>query len=156
MAYPTDYKSAAIAADLASTLAVRISTLATPLAIVQSFSSDLFPSLTVGTGVAGTAGCFIHVRSVVWPLATDVLGNAAAMFTPHTIQLCFEAEAAAQASWINPVAVREAFIQECLSRGCRLELYHSNNGTAPTFATITGTPDAVIEPDLQYPMTSDM
>lgn len=151
------YKAQALALDIQSTMTVRLSGLATPLAVSAGFDpADGNPLLTIGTNVAGSAGGIMKLRPVAWPLALDALGNAAILYTPHVAQIVMEAEAAVQASWINSLFVRYSIVTEATSRGLRVECYKSANGVAPTVAAITGTPDATIEPNLQYPLVSSM
>lgn len=155
MAY-VNHKSLSLANNLASKLAQRLAPSALgSLGVTQGFDSSGYPTITVGLNVAGDAGCVIRIMPQSWPLATDVFGNAANVYTPDVLQVAWEAEAAAQASWINSVAVRAAILFEAALMGTQVQQFHSSNGTAPSTSAMTGTPDSVFDPNLQYPMVGN-
>jgi len=97
------------------------------------------PAFLPGTGVAKTDGCLIKVRPQVWPLAKDILGNAATIFSPTIIQIGIEANAEAgdaDEDDVNTLAFLLLLIGECVSRGTRVEIYQSATGTAPVVGTL--------------------
>jgi len=127
-------KARAIAAEIASSLKFR-----TTLAIAESFDSDGYPLVQVGTGDAGDPGGLIKVMPQDWSLAKDILGNTATIYTPHVAKIVFEAnaeEGGADEDDVNTWAVLLPIIGEVVMRGTRVELYLSDNASAPDAAEI--------------------
>lgn len=126
-------KARAIAKQLAAELRLRQSA----LAVTESFDTDGSPVITVGTNVAGAAGGLIKVTNQEWSLAKDILGNTANHFTPHVIQVGFEANPAGGAGAdINTLAQLSLILACCFSRGTRVEVYASANGDSPDLADL--------------------
>ena len=148
----TTAKALAIANDLASELKQR----QTALAVAQSFDTDGNPLIQVGAGTAGSKGGLIKVKPIDMPWAKDILGNAAEVYTPHVIQLGLEANPAGGAGAdVNDRGTSLLLYAILATRGTRVEVYESANGTAPTSATLVsanlkGSYDASV----QFPMIS--
>lgn len=147
----TSAKALSLANDLADELKKR-----TTLTVAQSFDTDGSPLIQVGTGSIGAAGGLLKVRPQDWPLAKDVLGLSANIYTPHVIQLVTEANASAGAGAdINTPAQLMVLMAPALLRGCRFEWYNSANGNAPDATDITsGNLKASFE-SLYHPLTSN-
>jgi hypothetical protein len=159
MAYPISAKAIAIAHNLASNLTQRFSTDASlsgsANGVVEGFDSNGNPTIKAGSGTATQANFFIRVEPQAWG-GTDVLGNASNIFTPTVIQIAWEAVSGAGA---NPLSVQEkiSLLGESLPTGCRVEVWESATGIAPTVTTL-GTPSnrqAVFE-SLQYPLVGNV
>lgn len=127
------------------------------LAITSGQANDNNPTLSIGTGVAGTPNAFIKVKPATWPLAQDVLGNAARIYTPHLIQVVLEGNPTAGAGAdVNGWDLLLPLLGEVLGKGTKVEMYNTANGTAPTEAgAITGNLKASWD-DLYNPLTSSM
>lgn len=144
------YKSIVLAAELANELVKRCA----PLAVTTGVDSSGNSTITVGTNVAGTAGCFLRIMPVVYPNSFNVIGTASTIYTPDVLQLVTEANNAAGAGAdINTVAQLIAFLAPSLRKGTTFEWYLSANGTAPSVSAITGTPSATFD-DLYWPLIS--
>lgn len=142
-------KALALRADIADELRKR-----TSLAVVEGFDTSGYPTIAVGAGSAGGRNAFIRVKEVDWALAKDALGLPSTIVSPHVIQLATEANFAGTTDNVADVLTTQdelTFVGVIIKRGCMTEWYKSANGTAPTVATITGTP-ATMEPDLYYPL----
>lgn len=148
-------KAQALADEMISELAQRQSA----LAVTKSYDTDGSPLIRVGTGVIGAKGGLIKVTNIDWPLAKDVLGLTAEIFTPSVIKLNVEANYAGatdNVADINDWATQLLLMGICLARGARVEVYQSANGTAPNATDINDITKrvAVYEPSAQYPMIS--
>jgi hypothetical protein len=149
----TDYKSQAIAHDLASRLGERG---LTSLGIVESFDTDGNPLINIGAGSAGGANAVIKCLPVVWPLAQDVLGLSANMYSPHTLQLVTEADPTA-GSGADPLSPNQLMmiLGQVQQMGTIVEWYQTAAGTPPTAAGITsGNLQSTFYPDQRYPLIS--
>lgn len=153
-------KSIALQQTIADELALR-----TGLVAVQGFDSTSGqPTIVLaaaGVLVATHRGCFIEISPVSWPLATDALGNAAIQYTPHRIQVVFEAISGAGQdpngiSGVDGVNDKLAILGCLTLRGTRVEWFESATGTAPSKAALIAA-DLVetFEPQPYYPMVSD-
>lgn len=118
-------KAIALAHDLAADLKLRQA-----LAVTEAFTSDGVPTIVVGTGSAGDPGCRIQVAPQDWPLAKDILGSTANIYSPTVIKLGVEANAEAGGADdddINTWAQILPILGACIQRGARLEVYTSAN-----------------------------
>jgi len=124
------------------------------LAVTFSFDTDGNPLVKVGTGSIGAAGALFKIRPIVWPLATDVLGNPAISFGPHVIQIVSEANSLLVAvADINTPAQVLALLASASQRGMKIDWYNSANGNAPDASDIiAGNLVGSWESSLQYPM----
>ena len=107
--------------------------------IAQTKGQDslLNPQLVVGTGSVGAAGCYLRVIPQPWT-ATNVLGLASQVFSPHVIQVVFEANnAAGAAADINTLANFSTILAVLARKMTALEVYEEPNGSAPGEADIT-------------------
>ena len=108
----------------------------TTLAQTKGQDSLLNPQLVVGTGIAGAAGCYIRVISQPWT-ALNVLGLASQVFSPHVIQVVFEANnTAGAAADINTLANFSTILAVLARKMTALEVYQEVNGAAPGEADI--------------------
>lgn len=106
------------------------------LAQTKGQDSALNPQLVVGTGVAGAAGCYIRCIAQPWT-AKNVLGMAADVFSPHVLQVVFEANPAGGAGAdINTLATVSVVLTTLGRKGTALEVYQETNGAAPGEADI--------------------
>ena len=154
------FKSVVLRDQLAAALLVRCS-----LGQVKAFDAALVhpgaPILRLGTlGVPATTEqcCTIRVISVpaVAP-ATDILGLAQDVWTPHIVQMSYEVSAAqANASYLT-TANWTIIVGEMLKLGCRVEIWERTNGTAPLEANMdspytNSTLKLVFDPDMYQPL----
>lgn len=149
----TTKKALAMADELVSELLQRQSALAVSL----SYDTDSNPLVRVGAGSIGAKGALIKVMPISWPLAKDVLGLTAEVFTPHVVRLNVEANPAGGAGAdINTWTEQLLLVAACVAKGCRTEVYVSTNGTAPNATDINDSAKLVasFEPSAQYPMIS--
>ncbi len=162
MAYPTSSKAQGIAHDLADKLRQRGSagSLATAyggaIPVVEGFDANGNPTISIGTLTAGSEGAFIHVEAQPWPLGTDALGLAAAVYSPTVIQVAIEA---ISALGVLPVtlALLTTILGEAAERHCRLELWTETSGTAPSITTFnTASKQQAAFEDFQYPMVGNV
>lgn len=151
----TDYKSQAIAHDLADRLKERG---LGSLGIVESFDTDGNPLITLGAGVALGANAVLKVRPVDWPLAQDILGLAANVYNPHVIQLVTEADyQGATDNVLDPLSPDQLLkiLASAEKMGCILEWYQSATSVAPTAAAIIPSNlKSTFHPDQRYPLIS--
>lgn len=127
-------KARALAAELASELKLRLPS----LAISEDNDSDSLPLIKIGDGTAGSKSALIKVAPQDWPLAKDILGLTANVFTPHTIKLVVEGNKTSGAgadvlTWAERLPILGAIV----ARGCRVEVYETANGNAPDATDIT-------------------
>lgn len=153
----TSYKAQAIAHELAAKLKER---LPSTQIVTEGFSStDNNPTILIndGTPAAGEANFVLKVIPVSWPLAQDILGNAALQYTPHIVQLCTEADPTAGAG-ADPTTRAQLLpvLGQALAMGCQLDWYETTNGTVPTVALLESgaTFRATYYPDVRYPLIS--
>lgn len=162
MGYPISAKAVEMAHNLADNLKQRGSAgpLATtyggPIPVTEAFDSAGLPTISIGTLTAGDEGAFIQVGPASWPLGTDVLGNAAAVYTPTVIRIAIEAISGAG---VLPVtqALLQVLLSEAANTGARVELWNSATGTAPsdtTFNTASNLVNAF--ENFQYPLVADL
>lgn len=152
----TSYKAQAIANELADKLKSRG---LSSLGVVQSFDTDSNPLITIGTGVAGTANAVIKVMPQDWPLAQDVLGNAANAFSPHQIKLATEADYAGTTDNVadaDSKAILGPLLTQIIEMGTQWKWYESASGTAPTAATLNSESNlkSANDPDHYRPLLS--
>ena len=162
MGYPVSAKAQEIAHNLASNLLQRFSAgaLATlyggPIPVTEAFDANGLPTISVGTLTTTSIGAFIQVGPVVWPLGTDILGNPAAIYTPTTIRVAIEASPAGPLQTTD-AAILQALQSETAQTGCRIELWTSPSGTAPSDTTFNTASNFVGAFDsFQYPLVSTM
>ena len=125
---PATQKAVALLDAIAEELSKRLSSI-TPQTKGQD--SLLNPQLVVGAGTAGAAGCYLRVIPQPWT-ANNVLGVASQVFSPHVIQVVFEANNAAGAGAdVNTLATLSTIIAVCARKGAALEVFEEPNGAAP-------------------------
>jgi hypothetical protein len=140
-------KSLALRDELASELAVRISSIAQ----AKSFGSAGEARLALGAGTSDSDSVNVQIGTVD-SIMKDVLGLSQNVFTPHVAKVGIEA-AATGATW----ATRLAVIACLVAKGVRVELYERTHGTGPAFADLTaGNLKAVFEIHPQYPLMSSI
>ncbi len=146
-------KAHAIAADIASELTLRLPA----LVITEAVDSDLLPLVKVGDGSAGSASAVIKVIPQDWPLAKDILGLTATIFTPHKIQVVLEANPAGGAgadhlTW----AQRLPILGVVLGKGTCVEIYEGAAGATIEAGDITsGNLKATFDGSLVHGMLSN-
>jgi hypothetical protein len=146
LSYPKSSKASAISANLASNILQRGSAgpvataFGAALPVVESFGAAGDPLISIGTLTTGAVGALIRTIAQPWPLSTDILGNAANVFTPTVVQIALEAEPAGGfsvlATQIARFPVLLAILGEALSTGARVELWASASGSTITETTL--------------------
>lgn len=157
MAYTVPQKALELAHEIADKLKLRVGALqgVAGLAVAEGFDTDGLPTISVGTGTAGQKNVFIKVNLQSWPLAKDILGNAANIYVPLVTQVVTEAPpSGAGAGVIVDLPTLMACVGEVMLKGTRVEWYQSANGVAPTAAAITGAPKSAFQPDIYNALTS--
>lgn len=142
----------ASAAELAEELGMRLPA----LAISQTFDTDGSPLIQIGAGTAGSAGGIVKISPISWPNATDILGLAQQIYTPHVIKVGLEANYAATTDNVADVNTLDTIMKILGSvalRGSQVQVYQSANGTAPSATTLADATKLVstFVPNLQYP-----
>lgn len=152
MAYTNPSKAIALAHEMADKLKIRFSS----LTVTEAFDTDGAPYITINdaTAAAGEQNMLVKVSPETWPLALDVLGNAANIYSPSKVQIVTELSATAGQTLLSGANIL-ALLGECLSRGAKVEWYMSTNGAAPGLADITASKlKGTFYPDLYNPLTS--
>lgn len=154
MAYTNPQKALEMAHEIADKLKLRFST----KTVTEGFDTDGLPTITVNDGSPATTemNIFVKVNLQSWPLAKDILGNAANIYAPLTVQLVTEAPAAGSGAGVY-LTVQNVLdiVGELILRGSRVEWYQSANGVVPVAASITaGNLKGSFQPDLYNPLTS--
>lgn len=145
----TTAKALALAAELGDELHKRLPA----LTYTTSTDTDGSPLIKFGAATAGAAGFLIKVRPVDWPLAQNVLGTAATIYTPHTCQIVTEANPSAGAGAdINTPAITLAMLAATTKRGTKVEWYNSANGNSVDPSDITSGNLVATWDDLYFPM----
>lgn len=103
--------------------------------IVQSFDTNGNPVISLSadaTPAAGEKVVIVRVSPISWT-ATDILGNASQVFTPHQIEICTETnnQAGAVNDILTPVELLPV-IAECVRRGMIVKWYQTVNTTIPS------------------------
>lgn len=141
------YKSVALRDELASNLAVRLSSLAR----TKGFDSNQFPTLQVGTGAIGSQSAFIRIKPLD-SINVDVLGLAQNVFTPHIVQLVLEMSSVTDVQLLT-MQTLGILMPALAAIGARLEVYMSANGNAADVADITaGNLKSTFDLQVQYPL----
>lgn len=153
----TTQKALSLALTLQSKLLARLGSVVHDV----SFDSDQNPLILIddGTPAAGESAAVIKIQPEPWPLARDVLGNAAIQYTPHVVKLCTEKDPTGGAGAdIMALQTKLSILAECLALGCKTEWYRTTNGTVPSASALAtlddSAPEAAVYPDLYNPMTS--
>jgi hypothetical protein len=158
MSYTTPQKALELAHEIADKLKIRVGALqgVAGLAVTEGFDTDGLPTISVGPGTAGSKNVFIKVNLQAWPLAKDILGNSANIYTPLTVQFVTEAPPAGSgAGVIVDLPTLLACLGDCVMKGSRTEWYQSANGVAPVAASITaGNLKAAFQPDIYNILTN--
>lgn len=147
----TNYKSLALAGELVSELKIRFP----GKVVTQSFDSDGNPTITVNDGspAAGEQNFFVKLMPISWPLAKDVFGNAANIYVPDVIQLATEETAASATVTLITAANMLQMLGALITKGCQVQWYTSDNGTAPTAATLVAANlKGTFDPDMYQPL----
>lgn len=145
------FKAQPIAHKLADILKARGYTL------TESFDTDGYPLVSVGPGTNGGKNAIFKVLPTGWPLQTDVLGNTANSYGPHSVLIATEADSAgtgiaAASGW---QFLADMLFQGMLT-GCHIDIYQSANGTAPTASTFSTASNlkASFDPDIYHALIS--
>jgi hypothetical protein len=164
MGYPISAKAIEIAHNLANNLLQRGSAgpLATlnggPIPVTELFDTNGLPCIEVGALPLASAAvaAFIQVAPYSWPLGQDVLGNAAAVYTPTVIRVAVEAPPTGVMQGAD-IAILQAILGEADTTGCRVELWNSASGTAPSDTTFNTASNLVsVFENFQYPLVADV
>lgn len=119
----TSYKAGAIAHELADRMKVRA--LGVASAVVESVdASDSNPLITIGTLGTGNRCALVKVKPVDWSLAQDILGLSQPVYTPHVIQVLWEAAAGGGLTSSDKMDL----IGQLTAMGTIVELYETNSG----------------------------
>jgi len=147
----TTKKALAMAQRLTLELGIRQSA----LAAVQSVDTDENPLVRLGAVAAGDPGALFKVMPITWT-AKDILGNASTVFTPHVVQVCFEAPTAGAGADVDPNTWAEKLLilGVAVNLGARVEVFERASGTAPVSTDlITANLKATFEASAQYGMS---
>lgn len=149
------YKATPVLREIRDELTKRLPT----LAVTDGFdSADNYPYFSLGSGVAGTANVIVKLSAVTWPLAKDIFGNVANVYTPLKAQIITEANPAGGAG-ADPdtSAVILATLGTVLARGSRTEWWQSASGVAPALTTLNTASNLKASYDsLYFPLTGSM
>jgi hypothetical protein len=120
---------------LVDALKVRLSS----LVLTESFdatSGD--PTILIGAAAPNAQGCFIRIKAEA-SIQKDILGLAQNVWTPHVIQVAWEANAGGTAPdpAFNTMATILAVYAEVLGKGAKTEIYLEDDGTAPSITTFS-------------------
>lgn len=150
----TTKKAQVFAADLAQELALRLPA----LTLTESLDTDGNPLVQLGAAASASPGFLLKVMPLDWPLAKDILGLTAQIFTPHKIQVLVEANFAGttdNVADVNTWAVLLPVLGAVILKGTRVEMYQRANGTAITSADFTsGNLKSTFDGSLVYGMLS--
>ncbi|CAB4127220.1 hypothetical protein UFOVP75_88 [uncultured Caudovirales phage] len=127
-------KANAISHAIADALKQRLAS--TGIAIAEGADSSGNPTIQLGAGTAGAAGGLIRIVPQEWALAKDVLGLTANIYTPHSAQICFEANVTSgSGADVNTIALQSLVFMEVALHGTRVDVFQTANGTAPVLAS---------------------
>jgi hypothetical protein len=105
---------------------------------VLSFDSNGNPTIELDNGSPATTqdNVFIRVEPRDWTLSKDVLGLAANVYTPSTIQLAVEGPPSGLGlgRYVS-IAHLFAIITSIAERGALFQYWEETNGTVPTVTT---------------------
>ena len=76
----------------------------------------------------------VRIRPIPWT-ATDILGLASQVYTPHVIDICTETNGAGDPNILTTVELLPV-IGECVKRGTLVNWYQSANGVVPAIGQI--------------------
>lgn len=151
MASGSDYKSIVIAKEFANKVGRT-----TALAVTQSQDSDTWPTVLIGTGVAGTQNFFVKFNTQVPTQLKDSLGLQQTALGPHVAQVVLEEDASTATESLLSAMNNALFFSQVASFVNRIELYLTANGTAPTAGGITGQPVAIFTTADNWSVIGDM
>lgn len=144
--------AAALRDELLSKLKVRLPALAKVASFSAVAGQEGSPVLLVGPGTAGSDSALIRFTQLP-TLQKDVLGLPQNVFTPHRVQVVFEADPAAGAGAdIGTWATKLQVLGYLIASGVRVEVYFSAVTVAVSEAAITGAPVATFDLHEQYPL----
>ncbi len=153
----TTKKALELAAELADELRKTCSDYDT---ITESSDASGNPLITLAVATPSSTEDIVvlRVRPRTWALATDVLGLAQTVYTPHVIDVASESSAADTVGILDYVTLAHALkiLAAVVKRGCRVEYWQEAINTIPsvtTFATASKMKTAV-EPELYWPLLS--
>lgn len=154
MAYTNPQKALELAHEIADKLKLRFA----GKTVTEGFDTDGLPTITVndGTPATGEMNIFVKINLQSWPLAKDILGNAANIYAPLTVQLATEAPAAGSGAgvYLSCQNVLD-ILGELVLKGSRVEWYQSANTVVPVAGTlVAGNLKASFQPDLYNPLTN--
>jgi hypothetical protein len=151
----TTQKALELARAIREALALRLATNSVVVDSDISFDTDESPYFQVGTGIAGAKGGIIKVRPIVWPLAKDIFGNTATIFTPHVIQIVTEGNPiGGGGADVNDYPTLIAMLGEAIVHGTKVEWYMTANTVAPVAASIIAGNLKASFDNLYFPMVS--
>ena len=91
-------------------------------------------TLSDGTPAAGEKVIILRVRPITWT-ATDILGLTSQVYTPHTIDICTETNAAATPNVLTTVELLPV-LAEIAKRGMLINWYQTAALTVPSAAAM--------------------
>ena len=128
-------KAIAIAHEIADELAKRLS-----ITVTEGFDTNGNPTILAGAASAGSTGAFIRVKTD-WSdnsAQVDGLGFAQRVYTPHIVQVAFEANYAGATDNVadtNAWPVLLPVLGTVLARGAKTEVWLETYGSAPSVTT---------------------
>jgi hypothetical protein len=154
MPYTVPQKAIEFSAQLADILKLRFS----GKVVTQTFDTDGLPLITINDGTPATTemNILIKVALLNWPLAKDILGNAANIYVPLVVQIATEAPAAGSGVGVYLTVQNVLDLSgEICFRGAGVQWYQSANGVVPVVGTlVAGNLKASFSPDLYNPITN--
>ena len=136
MAQVTTTKAIATARELVDLFTKEVS--ASFTSIVETFEAvtgNPIITLSDGSPAAGEKTIVIRVSPIAWT-ATDILGNASQVYTPHKIDICTETNAAGTPNILTPTEFLPVLC-EIAKRGMLVNWYQTPNLTVPAVAQMT-------------------
>ncbi len=118
------YKSIALRDQLAQDLLARLPVQAA-LGLTKAFDSSGNPYLILGANTTSTMSAQVKIVPATG-FGTDILGTAAAVKTPHILQLTLETAGTAHISYLTGDIMLK-LMGECLKMGIRVDLYFTAN-----------------------------
>lgn len=135
----TTSKALELSAELADELKRRLPT----MVVTQTFDAGSNPVLTISqdaTPAFGEKVLVVRTKPIDWTLATNSIGQAQPVYTPHVMQLCTETDYEGATDTVlnilTPLELGNVLL--CIGkRGTGVEWYQSANGTVPSTAEMT-------------------
>lgn len=114
---------------------------------LEGWDTNGYPTVSFGTVTAGGGGAVIRVIPSDDVSGQDSLGLTQRVYHPHVVQACLE-ESGTTDVFLMTSAVWTKVEHIMEQSGCKLEIFKSANGVAPSTGSMTGTPMITVWPDV--------